>query len=166
MQSSNRFYREFELSGTVEECVETLKEKYIHSGFFWLNPFAVRGYYGLKNRKNRFTLFPLTPPIRIPHPRARIFRVVGTFDSLDAAPSARLKIDPPVWYIFLVLFVVNGVAIAFSSLSSSDAPLIPFLIIELFFIFYLVWDLRNAILLMDEVEDLIGKREAWWRTED
>ncbi|MCA9428721.1 MAG: hypothetical protein KC994_26825 [Candidatus Omnitrophica bacterium] len=44
--------------------------------------------------------------------------------------------------------------------------MIPFLIIELFFIFYLVWDLRNAILLMDEVEGLIGKREAWWKIEN
>jgi hypothetical protein len=38
------------------------------------------------------------------------------------------------------------------------------LMIGIVIIFITVWEFRRIAHLMDEVEDLIGKREEWWKT--
>ncbi|MCA9432129.1 MAG: hypothetical protein KC940_16580, partial [Candidatus Omnitrophica bacterium] len=123
-------------------------------------PISARGY-GLKvRRNNRFRLFPL------PYPLRRIFRVVGTFNTSRPSRYLRLKLDPALWVVFALLLPIFGGVVTCLIVTDSHGTALPFLFVALILCLYLVWDLRNAIVLMDEVEDLIGKREEWRRIEN
>ena len=159
MTTSNRFHREIELRGTVEECLDILKKKYVQPNNWGLIPIASPGY-GLRIRKNQFTLFSIIGGERRPSVR-------GEFRTPSSRPTLILK-PSPHWGFVVAIFVVMGGIITIAVLSNlqtlSFMDLLFTLMIGIVIIFITVWEFRRIAYLMDEVEDLIGKREEWWKT--
>jgi len=156
--TSNRFYREIELRGTVEECLDILKKKYVQPNNWGLIPIASQGY-GLRIWKNQFRLFSIVGGERRPSVR-------GEFRTPSSRPTLILK-PSPRWGFVVGFFVMMGGIITIALLSNLETlsfmDLFFTLMIVIVIIFITVREFRRIAHLMDEVEDLVGKKEEWWK---
>ncbi|MCA9426401.1 MAG: hypothetical protein KC994_15075, partial [Candidatus Omnitrophica bacterium] len=99
----------------------------------------------------------------------RRFSVRGDFTSNASRPTLVLKTSPRVWFVFALFILVAGI-VTFAVLMNLQAPsfvdLFFPLMIGIVIAFLTFWEFRKIAHLMDEVEDLLGKREQWWKTEN
>jgi hypothetical protein len=151
--TSNRFYREIELRGTVEECLDILKKKYVQPNKWGLFPTTLTGYWGLNVWKNHFKLI---------HVGTKTLGVRGDFRMASSRPTLILNPSPPWWFVFSLPVVFFGIIVVAWLNDPESFEILGFLfalIIGIAFEVGMYWEYGRNVHLIDEVEDLIGKEE-------